>query len=545
MTTSPILGIPYIASQQSQPDVTHNEGISLLQIILAGGAIQIGLDTPPASPTEGDVYVIGTSPTGVWAGRPNSIAGFFLGQWLFVPGDDSNGTPIVMGSDQEGLTIWSKVDNAHFTWTDLGASPDAFTWRPSPSNVTQLSLLDDTNITSPAENDIFLFIDGFWENRNTNVLYVDSPDRLPAAVAGVRTIGGSTTIQCNGLINIGTDRIVTGVNTAIFGLNRALDGIISTGTGDLFTTTTENFLMYELAIVHASGAVWNYTGDGLSGSSFILNNIVVVACDTLGTITDPFIMTIRPMAVLAATTGGLLFSGTNGKEFTIGNSTTTNTGGTLLDFGSATFDVIDIAPNNRFEIPYGSVAVSGLVDSGNIRAGGFGLISASIFTGEGTFLENISQDDILWDISGNGNLESTMPRGLLSLSGNTTTTTVSGGTPALVAGTWTVEAASHFTGTAAGRLTYDGVRPILVDIDVAITLEPASGTNKDLEVYIALNGTVITKTKMIRRTDSGNPGVVPTGWQQEINQGDFFEVFVANASDDVAVLGSDIVFKIR
>ena len=164
MTTSAILGIPYISGQQAQPDVTHNQAISLLQIMHAGGAITVGENTPPGSPDEGDVYVVGETPTGVWAGHENAIVGFFLSQWLFIPGNDSNGTPIVMGPDQEGLRIWSKTDDAIFIWTDLGVSPGVLVWQVLPSNITTLALLLDTNVTSPQENDLLTFKSGFWQN---------------------------------------------------------------------------------------------------------------------------------------------------------------------------------------------------------------------------------------------------------------------------------------------------------------------------------------------------------------------------------------------
>ena len=158
MTTTPVLGIPYVATQQSQPDVTHNEAISLLQMALAGGAITIGDNTPPVSPSEGDVYVAGPAPTGVWAGRENTIAGFFLSQWLFIPGDDSDGTPITMGPDQEGLRIWSKFDDAIFVWTDEGASPGILNWTELTIAATpeakygELNISNSTTVTAAGDS---------------------------------------------------------------------------------------------------------------------------------------------------------------------------------------------------------------------------------------------------------------------------------------------------------------------------------------------------------------------------------------------------------
>ena len=130
MATGPILGIPYISSSQSQPEVTHNEALQMIQAMIAGGAIEIGATAEPGSPSEGDIYVLSASPTGTnWSGQGNKIAGYFNSQWVFVPGVDSDGTNIEMGADQEGLRIWSKDDNDMVIWSDTAGSPGDYAWR--------------------------------------------------------------------------------------------------------------------------------------------------------------------------------------------------------------------------------------------------------------------------------------------------------------------------------------------------------------------------------------------------------------------------------
>lgn len=41
------------------------------------------LTTPPASPTDGDRYIIPTGATGVWAGKTNQIAVRIAGAWQY------------------------------------------------------------------------------------------------------------------------------------------------------------------------------------------------------------------------------------------------------------------------------------------------------------------------------------------------------------------------------------------------------------------------------------------------------------------------------
>jgi hypothetical protein len=115
MATTPDLGIPYIANQQNQPEVTHNEALNLLQV-LANGVASRAVNTPPGGPAQGDAYIIGAAPTGAWAGRSNALAAWFGTAWVFLPGDDSEGTPIAMGARQEGLSVWVRDENIFYTW---------------------------------------------------------------------------------------------------------------------------------------------------------------------------------------------------------------------------------------------------------------------------------------------------------------------------------------------------------------------------------------------------------------------------------------------
>lgn len=115
MSTTPDLGIPLVAAQQAQPEVTHNEAVTLLAAAHYG-VISVGGNTPPGSPTTGDSYVTGSAPTGAWASRPNRLAVYTSGGWRFLPDRDSAGTIITMGARQEGMRVWNKFDNNLYAW---------------------------------------------------------------------------------------------------------------------------------------------------------------------------------------------------------------------------------------------------------------------------------------------------------------------------------------------------------------------------------------------------------------------------------------------
>lgn len=90
--TTQNLNITKLVSSQSQKEVTINEALIKVDAILNIGAVDRAVDTPPTSPSDGDLYIIGSSPTGDWATHAEEI-GYYQQQWNFI-------TP------NEGMRIW-------------------------------------------------------------------------------------------------------------------------------------------------------------------------------------------------------------------------------------------------------------------------------------------------------------------------------------------------------------------------------------------------------------------------------------------------------
>jgi len=148
MTTSADLGIYYLAGQQAQPEIIHNSALNQFQVLLSG-VISVGLNTPPGSPAQGDTYILGASPTGAWSGRANCLAGYFGTGWVFVPGNNSAGTPIAMGVRQEGLRAWSKADDKTYVWSGSAWAAAA----ASQSGVASKLASGDYYLTQPHAGD--------------------------------------------------------------------------------------------------------------------------------------------------------------------------------------------------------------------------------------------------------------------------------------------------------------------------------------------------------------------------------------------------------
>ena len=95
MTASPRLAVPYILQSQSQKEVTHNEALNILDGLVQAVVEDDALTAPPASPAEGQVWLVAAGATGAWAGHDGALAHFIGGAWIFH-------APL------EGWSVWLK-----------------------------------------------------------------------------------------------------------------------------------------------------------------------------------------------------------------------------------------------------------------------------------------------------------------------------------------------------------------------------------------------------------------------------------------------------
>ncbi|MCG7392572.1 DUF2793 domain-containing protein [Microvirga sp. ACRRW] len=83
MTSTPHLALPLLAAAQAQKHVTHNEALAALDALVHLAVRERGRTAPPATPAEGDRYLVGASATGAFTGHESKIALFDLGAWRF------------------------------------------------------------------------------------------------------------------------------------------------------------------------------------------------------------------------------------------------------------------------------------------------------------------------------------------------------------------------------------------------------------------------------------------------------------------------------
>jgi len=128
MDMTPRLSLPYIAPQQAQKQVTYNEAMRALDVLVHPVVKSQTIATPPGSPAAGDAYLVAASPTGAWSGKAGKLAAFIDGGWLFHTPLD--GWLLYVEDDDEFVRrlggVWSPILTS---LTDLSGYAEG-TWSP-------------------------------------------------------------------------------------------------------------------------------------------------------------------------------------------------------------------------------------------------------------------------------------------------------------------------------------------------------------------------------------------------------------------------------
>lgn len=104
------LVLPLLASGQAQKHVTVNESLFKLDGIVQLSVISQGLNTPPVSPTEGNRYIAGNSPTDTWSTGARNV-------WLFADNIWNKLVP------RTGWMAWVEADGIIVIWTGSAWTP--------------------------------------------------------------------------------------------------------------------------------------------------------------------------------------------------------------------------------------------------------------------------------------------------------------------------------------------------------------------------------------------------------------------------------------
>lgn len=387
---------------------------------------------------------------------------------------------------------------------------------------------------------------GTWKNITPSILFIEAEADFPIQDSTTITLESQVIYVISAAFST-AKRFIVQDEAVLTAFNLLGPTLTYTGTGNMFTGTDASFTIRDIRIDHPNGTGFDFT-DNTGGQKLFLNSFVrTVSGVKYGTFRNMQTVLIDSSSTLDMDDGVTITGANNAvtsiDKFFIG-TTSASCVGIELDatFSSPTVEINDFV----FSGVSGSIALSGQAASANIPVGSIAQVTNCEFLGPITVLQNITVSDIRWSFKNNAGLEDTLEDCLLSLNNNATATTIgASSTPVKVAGTWVVERAAKYTGDTTGRATYVAERDMTTPVEIVTTIEAASGTNKDIKIYLALNGTVITNSAKSNRVSASDPKNTTVIWQLDLSENDYLEVYVSNESDTTNLIVVDAVLRVN
>ena len=123
---------------QAQKHVTHNEALTLLDILVQLAVESRALTAPPSTPADNSRYIVKATGTGAFAGKDNQIAQYSGGSWSFYAPHTGWAAYV---SDEGKLLAWNGS-----AWTSAGISSSDIT---SLQNLSLLGVGATADSTNP------------------------------------------------------------------------------------------------------------------------------------------------------------------------------------------------------------------------------------------------------------------------------------------------------------------------------------------------------------------------------------------------------------
>ena len=381
----------------------------------------------------------------------------------------------------------------------------------------------------------------------TNTVFVNTITDLPTAAGGKHTLLAGTTYLFGNSVDIGTNYLSFAAGTTIMSLAPLKAVITYTGTSPMLQGIDVNATVSGLSFNCPSADLFAFSQAGTGGTSLLLlEGILIIDCLAIGVFDKMGTIVLEGLTALNCATGiSILGIVTKGLRQSSVSMTSTNTSFIGYDVTGSVIETVNMS-GIILRGGAGSIGIKGDAGSANIAANFVANVETVQFQGVTTPLSGVTLDDKRWNFQSNGGLGDTMPDGLLSMVSNAVATVIAGvNTPTLVLGTWTCERQSQFTCSTAGRFTYNGERGLTTPIDVVLTIDPVSGTNKTYRAYVAYNGTVIVNSGKAIRVDAGNPAELTLIWQKALAENDYLEVYIENNTDAVDVTIIDATLRVN
>lgn len=347
---------------------------------------------------------------------------------------------------------------------------------------------------------------------------------LPAPAAGVITL--TSDVDVNGIIDITTDKIDLN-GFSMRGFNPYNDGILYTGTAEMFTGTSEGLVAnLKLTASAVGGEVFNVSD---VGKTKLLNiyNCHFDGSDGLGTITGYYITSLVE-CVFTNNTNGITFTDNN-HVFVSHTSWMSSNSNDFMTFTGTTI-VIGIIGGHLH--PLASKSATGIDISGIVSLGR-GSIHALVLSGNGTFSNGTFGTEWSIDADGIQPQSDEQAVGGLHISAAVQTVIALVNTAVKVLGTTTTFGLFRVDddGGTNNRLKYLGSGDRSFHVTADLTFISASN-NKVWEFGIYKNGLKLNTNEMqITKANKTDLTHLSLSSVIDMSQNDYVELWVANLTD--------------
>lgn len=425
--------------------------------------------------------------------------------------------------------------------------------------IPRMTAAQRTAITSPAEGLMIYQTDdadkgkGFYFYKGTawdylanlsrsipsNVVLIKSVNDFPAPVAGVITLADNVTYQINGTVYIGANTINFGVSNTIFGIDKSDDKLIYTGTGSMFTSSSQDFTIkvITVAAVAPGSKIFNVSG---TGTKIQIQDNIFGNSKSLGTFDGGDIL-VFDKNLIAYNENGIEIKGVFEHLFFKDNVYEYNVAGTALTIPSGTFEVIHIM-GNYIDVGAGQTAL----DINPAISMEHGLISSNLFNGAGTFLSGVSPSTLKWIFQANVGVKDSDAYGFCRFWANTTVTSIGSKYPTYykVSGTNDGAYGERFDYSVNNRLTYTGVKNITAKFILNGNVE-ATSSSENIMIAVVKNGTTIVEEVEIRTSNANQPYGMSVNGSVSMSTNDYLEIWVSNITSYANVRIVDFQFRVE
>ena len=405
----------------------------------------------------------------------------------------------------------------------------------------------------------------------TNIVEVTDYTHLPS------TLAANTTYVIRGLIRVSSTITVTNDGSKIIGLDRTKDLIQYTGTGTLFDITDVDFSIQNVGFTTTTtGKILdaiNYTA-GVSANNYGRTKVLQIfgcefrGCYDLMTITG-FELVDLNNSICWYSTGSIGFQFKDVRHLEISScefynwydeaTATTYSTASMIELlangvDNVGFAVININSSivhpeetqNGIEINSASTTSFGTISSNTFID--VGLTTGSLFLPETSGKPDYQQTYTYnFDIMANQGLLDSRAGILMTMSGNTTATTIGTiGTPvAINTGNNNVQTERvRWSGSSGGQATYLGTKSIYVSIHVSMAFQKSGGGSDEFSFFVYKNGSQLAPSET--KTDvASTTGTISMTYATQIDATNYLQFYVANndSTSNITIESWQIVIR--